>query len=31
MFARFHFILNADMETYFDLVLTPNPRLAEVE
>ena len=30
-FARFHFILNADMETYFALVLTPYPRLAEVE
>jgi predicted O-methyltransferase YrrM len=30
-FARFHFILNADMETYFALVLTPHPRLAEVE
>lgn len=30
-FARFHFILNADMETYFALVLTPQPRLAEVE
>ena len=30
-FARFHFTLNADMETYFALVLTPHPRLAEVE
>jgi predicted O-methyltransferase YrrM len=30
-FARFHFILNADMESYFALVLTPQPRLAEVE
>lgn len=30
-FARFHFILNADMKTYFALVLTPRPRLAEVE
>ena len=30
-FARFHFTLNADMETYFALVLTPQPRLAEVE
>lgn len=30
-FARFHFILNADMESYFALVLTPHPRLAEVE
>ncbi|MBO0757544.1 MAG: class I SAM-dependent methyltransferase [Bradyrhizobiaceae bacterium] len=29
-FSRFHFILNADMETYFALVLTPHPRLAEV-
>jgi predicted O-methyltransferase YrrM len=29
-FSRFHFILNADMETYFALVLTPRPRLAEV-
>ena len=30
-FARFHFTMNADMETYFALVLTPHPRLAEVE
>jgi hypothetical protein len=30
-FAKFHFTLNADMETYFALVLTPRPRLAEVE
>jgi predicted O-methyltransferase YrrM len=30
-FSRFHFILNADMENYFALVLTPWPRLAEVE
>ena len=30
-FSRFHFILNADMETYSALVLTPRPRLAEVE
>ena len=30
-FAPFHFTLNADMETYFALVLTPHPRLAEVE
>ncbi|HLA20262.1 MAG TPA: class I SAM-dependent methyltransferase [Pseudolabrys sp.] len=30
-FSRFHFILNADMETYFALVLTPHPRLAVVE
>jgi len=29
-FARFHFTMNADMETYFALVLTPHPRLAEV-
>ena len=29
-FARFHFPLNADMESYFALVLTPWPRLAEV-
>jgi hypothetical protein len=29
-FARFHFTLNADMETYAALVLTPQPRLAEV-
>jgi hypothetical protein len=29
-FSRFHFVLNADMETYFALVLTPRPRLAEV-
>ncbi len=29
-YARFHFTLNADMETYFALVLTPRPRLAEV-
>jgi methyltransferase family protein len=30
-FSRFHFVLNADMENYFALVLTPRPRLAEVE
>jgi len=30
-FSRFHFTLNADMETYVALVLTPRPRLAEVE
>jgi predicted O-methyltransferase YrrM len=30
-FARFHFTMNADMETYYALVLTPKPRLAEVE
>jgi predicted O-methyltransferase YrrM len=30
-FSRFHFTLNADMESYFALVLTPRPRLAEVE
>jgi len=29
-FSRFHFTLNADMETYAALVLTPRPRLAEV-
>jgi predicted O-methyltransferase YrrM len=29
-FSRFHFPLNADMESYFALVLTPWPRLAEV-
>ena len=29
-FARFHFVLNADMESYFALVLTPRPRLASV-
>jgi len=29
-FQRFHFLLNADMETYFALALTPHPRLAEV-
>jgi hypothetical protein len=29
-YRRFHFTLNADMETYFALVLTPKPRLAEV-
>jgi hypothetical protein len=29
-FSRFHFVLNADMETYFAIVLTPRPRLAEV-
>jgi hypothetical protein len=29
-YQRFHFTLNADMETYFALVLTPKPRLAEV-
>jgi hypothetical protein len=30
-FVRFHFTMNADMETYYALVLTPKPRLAEVE
>lgn len=30
-FARFHFTLGADMESYLALVLTPHPRLAEVE
>jgi len=29
-FSRFHFTLDADMETYFALVLTPHPRLAEI-
>ena len=29
-FSRFHYVLNADMETYAALVLTPQPRLAEV-
>ena len=29
-FARFHFTLGADMESYLALVLTPHPRLAEV-
>jgi len=29
-FSPFHFPLNADMETYFALVFTPRPRLAEV-
>ena len=29
-FSQFHFALNADMESYFALVLTPRPRLAEV-
>lgn len=30
-FSRFHFPLDADMETYVALVLTPHPRIAEVE
>jgi len=30
-FARFQYRLGADMENYLALVLTPNPRLAEVE
>jgi predicted O-methyltransferase YrrM len=30
-FSRFHFFLDADMETYFALVLTPRPRLAKIE
>ena len=30
-YKRFHYPLNADMESYFALVLTPNPRLAVVE
>lgn len=29
-FARFHYPLDADMESYFALVLTPRPRLAAV-
>jgi len=29
-FARFHFTLGADMESYLALVLTPHPQLAEV-
>jgi predicted O-methyltransferase YrrM len=29
-FSRFHFPLNADMESYYALALTPWPRLAEV-
>jgi hypothetical protein len=29
-FSRFHYILNADMETYEALVLTPRPRIAEL-
>ena len=28
--SRFHFILNADMDSYFALVLTPRLRLVEV-
>lgn len=30
-FARFQYVLGADMESYKAVVLTPNPRLAEVE
>jgi predicted O-methyltransferase YrrM len=30
-FAPFRFVLGADMQTYFALVLTPRPRLAEVD
>jgi len=30
-FRRFHYTLDADMESYFALVLTPRPRLAVVE
>ena len=30
-FSRFHFPLDADMETYVALVLTPHPQIAEVE
>ena len=29
-FSRFHYVFNADMETYKALVLTPRPRLAEL-
>jgi hypothetical protein len=29
-FSRFNFPLNVDLESYFALVLTPRPRLAEV-
>lgn len=29
-FSPFHYVLNADMEAYVALVLTPRPRLAEV-
>jgi predicted O-methyltransferase YrrM len=29
-FAPFHYVLDADMETYVALVLTPRPRLAEL-
>ena len=30
-FSRFHYVLNADMEAYSALVLTPQPRLVVVE
>ncbi len=30
-FSRFHFKMNADMETYVALVLTPQPRLPEFD
>jgi len=29
-FSRFHYVFNADMETYVALVLTPRPRLAKL-
>ena len=29
LFGRFHFVLNADMEAYFALLLTPHPPLPE--
>jgi Methyltransferase domain len=29
-FSRFHYVINADMETYFALVLTPRPRLDDI-
>ena len=29
-FSRFHYVINADMETYFALVLAPRPRLDDV-
>ena len=29
-FSPFHYVLDADMETYVALVLTPRPRLAEL-
>ena len=29
-FARFHFVLAADLDTYIALVLTPQPRLPDI-